>query len=156
MSLYKRGETWYVSFTAPNGQRIRRSTGTVDKQAAQEYLDHLKVELWRVHKLGEKPRRTWQEATVQWLREKAHKVDIEQDKAKLRWLDAFFGDKYLDEITRDLIWEATEAKRATLKPASVNRYLGLIRAILRMARDEWEWVDRIPRVRLYPEHNKRV
>jgi integrase len=93
---------------------------------------------------------------VQWLREKSHKVDIEQDQAKLRWLDKFLGDKYLDEISRDLIWEVTEALGKRRKPATVNGYLGLIRAVLRMARDEWEWIDRIPRVRLYPERNKRV
>ena len=77
MSLYKRGDTWWLCFTAPNGERIRRSTGTTDKHEAQEYHDHLKVELWRVHRLGEKPRRTWQEAVVQWLREKDHKANIE-------------------------------------------------------------------------------
>ena len=64
MSLFKRGDTWWLRFTAPNGKRIRRSAGTTDKQAAQEYHDYLKVEMWRVHRLGEKPRRTWQEATV--------------------------------------------------------------------------------------------
>jgi len=156
MSLIKRGETWHVDFTAPNGQRIRRSAGITDKEHAQEYHDRLKVEMWRVHQLGEKPRRTWQEAAVQWLREKSHKVDIEQDRAKLRWLDRFFGDKYLDAISRDLIWEVAQAKGAEVKPGTVNGYLALIRAILRMARDEWEWIDRIPRVRLYPARNKRV
>ena len=37
MSLYKRGETWWVDFTAPNGRRIRRSARTTDKQLAKEY-----------------------------------------------------------------------------------------------------------------------
>ena len=76
MSLYKRGKTWWVRFTAPNGERIRRSAGTKDKQAAQEYHDRLKVELWRVHKVGEKPRRTWQETIVRWLQEKEQKADL--------------------------------------------------------------------------------
>ncbi len=62
----------WVSFTAPNGERIRRSAGTEDRKQAQEYHDRLKVELWRVHKLGEKPRRSWQEAVVRWLRACSH------------------------------------------------------------------------------------
>ena len=156
MSLIKRGETWHVDVTAPNGQRIRRSAGTSDRQRAQEYHDRLKVEQWRIHQRGEKPRRTWQEAAVQWSREKGHKVDIERDRAKLIWLHQFLGDKYLDEINRDLIYEIAASKAATAKPATVNGYLALIRAILRMARDEWEWIDKIPRVRLYPARNKRV
>jgi len=156
MSLYKRGETWWVRFSAPDGKRIRRSAGTTDKREAQEYHDHLRVEMWRVHRLGEKPRRTWQDAAVRWLKEKDHKAGIEGDKAKLRWLDHSFGNKMLDEISRDLIDEVAAAKREEVSSATVNRYLALIRAILRMARDEWEWIDKIPCVRLSPEQCKRV
>lgn len=156
MSLFKRGETWHVSITAPSGERVRRTTGTTEKQAAQEFHDHLKVELWRVHNLGEKPRRTWQEASVQWLKEKDYKATIKGDAAKLKWLDQFLGDKYLDEINRELIVQIGEVKKAESSPANANRYLALIRAILRIARDEWEWLDHIPKVKMYPEPKKRV
>jgi len=156
MSLYKRGDTWWLCFTAPNGERIRRSTGTADKQEAQEYHDHLKVELWRVHKLGEKPRRTWQEATVQWVREKDHKAKLNEDIAKLKWIDPFLGGKYLDEIDRELVSKIGEAKKAEASPSTSNRYLALVRAILRIARDEWEWLDHVPKVKMYPEPKKRV
>lgn len=37
-----------------------------------------------------------------------------------------------------------------------NRYLALIRAILRCATQEWEWLDRTPTITLYPEPNRRV
>jgi integrase len=156
MSLYKRGDTWWVRFAAANGEYIRRSAGTTDRRAAQEYHDQLKVKLWRVHNLGEKPRRTWQEAVVRWVREREHKPGIGEEKAKLRWLDQYFGKKMLDEITRDLIDEAAAAKRKEVTASTVNRYLALIRALLRMACYEWEWIDKIPRVRLFPEPSKRV
>ncbi|MGB5487720.1 MAG: site-specific integrase [Lysobacterales bacterium] len=156
MSLYKRGETWWVFVTTPSGERIRRSTGIKDKQTAQEYHDHLKVELWRVHKLGEKPRRTWQEAVVQWLREKDHKANIGGDKAKLKWLDQFLRGRYLDEINRELVSKIGEVKKAEASPSTANRYLALIRAVLRIARDEWEWLGHIPKVKMYPEPKKRV
>lgn len=156
MSLYKRDKTWWVSITAPNGQRIRRTAGTEDKKLAQEYHDRLKVELWQVHKLGEKPKRTWQEAVVRWLKEKAHKSDITGDLEKLRWLDQYLGHLLLNEITRDLIGEIGEIKTSQASASTANRYLALIRAILRMARDEWDWVEKIPKVRLYPEPKRRV
>jgi len=156
MSLYKRGSTWWVRIQSPSGARIRRSAGTSDRKQAQEYHDRLKVELWRVHKLGEKPRRTWQDAVVRWLEEKEHKAELQKDVAMLRWLDQFLGSKYLDEIDRELIDQIGAAKRKTAMPSTANRYLALVRAILRMVRDEWEWVERIPRVRLYPEPKKRV
>lgn len=156
MSLYKRGNTWWVRFTAPNGERIRRSAGTEDKQLAQEYHDQLKVDLWRIHRLGEKPRRTWQEAVVRWMKDTDTKADHQKDLAKLKWFDQFLRDRYLDEIDRDLIDHIGALKKHEASASTANRYLALLRAILRMARDEWEWLDTIPRFRLYPEPKKRV
>jgi integrase len=156
MAIYRRGTTWWVRFTAPNGQRIRRSAGTEDKQKAQEYHDRLKAEQWRVYQLGEKPRRTWQEAAVRWLRDRDYKADHLRDKAKLRWLDRHLGGLYLDEISRDVIDRLADTKKCESSPSTANRHLALIRAILRAARDDWEWIDKIPRIRLYPEPKKRV
>ena len=34
---------------------------------------------------------------------------------------------------------------------TVNRYLSLVRAILLCARDEWEWIDKTPKARLFKE-----
>jgi integrase len=47
--------------------RVRRSAGTTDKKAAQEYHDKTRQELWRQEKLGESPPVTWGEAVKKWL-----------------------------------------------------------------------------------------
>lgn len=156
MSLYKRGKVWYIRFTAPNGHRVQQSAGTEDKHQAQEYEDRLKAEYWRVYKLGDKPRRTWRETVVRWLSETDHKADHAKDIAKLKWLDQFLGNCYLNEIDRDLIDLIGNAKKSESSPSTANRYLALVRSVLRMACDEWEWIEKVPRVRLYPEPNKRV
>ncbi len=156
MSLYRRGDTWWVRFTTPSGQRIRRPTGAANRQAAQEYHDRLKAEFWRVEQIGERPHRTWNEAAVQWLKETTHKATHDQDRAILRWLDPYLGGKRLDEINRELLAEIGEAKAHEASPPTANRHLALIRAILRKARDEWEWLDRIPKIRLYPVRNARI
>ena len=156
MSLYKRGKTFWVCFTSPSGERIRKSTGTGDRKQAQEYEDRLKAELWRVQKLGEKPRRTWQEAVVRWLKETDHKKDHEKDKDKFRWLNPYLGHFFLDEITRDVIDDIRDAKLAEASPSTVNRYLAVIRAVLNTARDDWEWIDRAPKVKLLTEPKKSV
>jgi integrase len=156
MSLYKRGNNWWVRVTAPNGTRIRRSTGTKDKKLAQEYHDRLKVDLWQVHKLGYKPKHTWQEAIVRWLDENDHKADRLKDIGKLRWLHQFLGDCLLEDISKDLIKHIAKTKKDESSPSTSNRYLALIRAILRFARDEWEWIDKIPKISFYTEPDKRV
>jgi hypothetical protein len=53
----------------PSGERIRRSAATEEKAQAQELHDKLKAESWRIAKLGDKPRRTWDEAAYKWLME---------------------------------------------------------------------------------------
>lgn len=156
MSLYKRGNTWWVSFTTPGGERIRCSAGTQDKTLAQEYHDQLKFEHWRIHKLGEKPRRTWQEAVVRWLADTVDKADHQKDVGKLKWLHPHLSPKFLDEIDRNLIDSIARLKRDEASPSTANRYMALIRAILRMARDEWDWIEKVPRFRLYREPQKRV
>ena len=50
--------------------------------------------------------------------------------------------------------KATRAKIATQSTA--NRYLALIRSILRRAHEVWQWIDRRPRIILFPERTKRV
>ena len=36
MSIYKRGNTYWLDITTPSGERIRRSAGTEVKKKAQE------------------------------------------------------------------------------------------------------------------------
>ncbi len=119
--------------------------------------DKWKAEAWRFARLGERPRHTWQEAVVRWLKETAHKATTAEDKRHLRWLDAHLHGKHLDEITRDAIERVTEARlSAGVANATVNRTLAVLRAILRRAMLEWEWLDRMPKVRLLPEPKRRV
>ncbi len=84
MPLYKRGKTWWITFTTPAGERIRCSAGTADKTQAQEYHDQLKAESWRTQRLGEKPKYTWDEAACKFLLETQYKATHERDKEKLR------------------------------------------------------------------------
>src|SRR5688572_25745694 len=141
MSLRKRGSVWWIDVATPSGERVRKSAGTDNKARAQELHDKLKAEVWRVAKLGERPRRLWNEAVVRWLKESSHKATIETDKMHLRWLDPYLGGRYLDEISRAVVDRITEAKLAAgVKNATVNRLLEVIRAILRKCTNEWEWL----------------
>jgi len=157
MSLRKRGSVWWIDIATPSGKRVRRSTETGNKAQAQELHDKLKSEVWRLQKLGCRPRRVWQDAAVRWLREQSHKASLEDDKEKLRWLDRYLANRELESINRALIDAITEAKRADgCSNATVNRTLALIRAILRKCARDWEWMDRAPPVRLLQEPTRRI
>lgn len=71
---------------------------------------------------------------MHWLDESSHKKSLGDDKMHLRWVEVFLGKKYLHEITTDFIEELAKKKESTgVAPASVNRMLEVVRAILRRA-----------------------
>jgi len=157
MSLRRRGSVWWIDFVSPKGLRVRQSAGTADRALAQELHDRLKAEAWRIAKLGERPRRTWNDAVVRWLKEASHKATIETDKMHLRWIDRYARGKYLDEINRPWVDRILDARLAEgVSNATVNRTLEVLRAILRRCVHQWEWLDRAPQVRMLKEPTRRV
>lgn len=153
MSLFKRKDSpyWWVKITPRSGPPLQQSSGTTDKVAAQEYHDKLKAALWEQERLGIKPSHSWRESVVRWLEETSDKATHKEDKKKLLWLHAFLGDLNLHEITLDVIDRIRSAKLKDASKATTNRYLALVRAILIRARDEWEWVDKVPKIKLFKE-----
>jgi integrase len=160
MSLYRRKDSpyWWVKLPPIRGESgpLSRSTGTANRKQAQEFHDKLKAARWEQDKLGAKPRYTWQEAVVKFLLESDHKRTHKQDKAMLARLDPLLGEKYLDEINRAVVDQAKFARAELASKATANRYLALIRTILRKAMREWEWIDKVPTITLFPEAKGRV
>lgn len=157
MSLYQRKDSsvYWIKITV-NGRTIQESTGIADPLRAQEYHDRRKVELWEQNRLGVKPKHSWQEAVIRWLKETSDKASHLDDVAKLKWLDRFLGSLTLDQITQQVIADIKDARIKEASKSTANRYLALIRSILIRSRDEWEWCDKVPKVKLYKEPAGRV
>jgi integrase len=156
--LYRRKDSayWWLKISVGD-KTIQRSTGTENKLKAQEYCDKLKAELWAQSKLGDKPSHTWEEAVIKWIEESAHKKSLLDDKKNLRWLHIHFAGKMLQSINKQEIERITKIKASDgVKNATINRILALIRSILRKAMLDWEWIDKIPKIKLLPEPKKRV
>lgn len=160
MSLYRRKDSanWWVKLPPIKGEPgpLQVSAGTADRRKATEFHDRLKAERWERQRLGTKPRRTWEEAVLKFLAETEHKRTHSRDKSIFRWLDSHLGGKHLDEIDRALIDNIKAARARVAATSTANRYLALIRSVLRKACHEWEWVDRVPKVSLYREKDGRV
>jgi integrase len=160
MSLYRRKDSpfWWVKLPPIRGESrpLQQSTGTADRREAQTVHDRLAHQRWEQDRLGVKPRHLWQEAVVRWLLETRHKATHEDDKAKLRWLDTHLAGKFLDEIDRTLIDQVKFTREKVASAGTANRYLALVRAILRRECNEWEWIDRVPKFNLFRESEGRV
>src|SRR5262245_9783184 len=114
MSLRKRrtrsgAVIWYIDLAGPDGRtRIRRSTGTADKKAAQEVHDRLKADLWRQKNLKEKPDYSFDHAALRFLREIEGKPIAKEHARAIRFWTEHFGGLPLKAVTRDKAAELVE------------------------------------------------
>ncbi|HCD7966477.1 TPA: site-specific integrase [Citrobacter amalonaticus] len=183
MSIFRRGEIWYASYSLPGGKRIKESFGTADKRQAQELHDKRKAELWRVDRLGDFPDVTFEEACLRWIEEKSDKKSLDTDKGRMGfWLEQFEGVR-LKDITEARIYSAVsrmhnrshleiwKAKVAAArkkgnpdpdyvaKPVTTStkaKHLALMKAILRAAERDWKWLEKAPVIKIPAVRNKRV
>lgn len=183
MSIFRRGEIWYASYSLPGGKRIKESLGTADKRQAQELHDKRKAELWRVDRLGDFPDVTFEEACLRWIEEKSDKKSLDTDKGRMGfWLEQFEGIR-LKDITEARIYSAVsrmhnrshleiwKAKVAAArkkgnpdpdyvaKPVTTStkaKHLALMKAILRAAERDWKWLEKAPVIKIPAVRNKRV
>jgi integrase len=124
---------------------------------AQQYHDRLKAALWEQERLGIKPARSWQDAVLRFIAETSHKKSHKDDLCHLRWLDKRLRDFDLQDITRDVLdGLVNERKRDGVSDATVRHTMAVVRTILRRAVQEWEWLDRAPKVRMPAVPKRRI
>lgn len=154
MSLYKRGNTWWLDLTTPGGKRVRRSTETSDKKRAKEYHDQVQAQMWRTEKLGEKPNRSWDEAALRFLKEAEGKASFDDYKRQIQFWTVHFRGQALESIRRERVADLVEGHANT--PATRNRYVACLRAVLVKAAGPWEWTDKAPKLKTYREPHHRI
>ncbi|HJU70462.1 MAG TPA: site-specific integrase [Paucimonas sp.] len=158
VGIYKRTDSrfYWINATLPNGRRLRQSAGTESREEAEAYLAKLTLDAYREAHFGIKPERSWQEAVVRYLAVKGSLRSFKDVQRICRLLDPYLGKLMLRQIDGDVIWSVIqgESKKGN-RPATINRYLALIRSLLRMARDEWQWIDTFPKIRLLPGEVER-
>lgn len=162
MALFKReGERYYrTRFTDDTGKRIDRSTKEVNKHAAQRFEEKLRQELREQNVYGIKPKHTWKEAEDRWLKEMKHKRTLQTDISHFSYINTQPISKLkLEDITKQNIENLAVTREATgVSPATINRMLALVKAILNRAYKHWEWLDKVPHItmRKEPEGRERV
>lgn len=145
MSLYRRAGTsyWWCRFTL-GGREVRCSTGTAEREEAEEFEHELRKRHWRELRLGQ-PHRTWKQAKERWLRERAAKRSLKRDQQIFaEYLD--LDRLTLRDFSRDILSELRAAREQVVSVATVNREMALIRAILNAAAAEWGWLEVAPKV----------
>lgn len=91
----------------------------------------------------------WEDVVKRYAEAKADKLDLlEHDVPRLRWWATFFADDgihYLQAVTPDAIDRGKTALRTLRKkPATVQRYLAVLRHCCQLAVRRWQLLDRNP------------
>lgn len=163
MRFYRRSEksAWSVDFWH-NGQRFRVSTGTPDREKAQEWAERRKGDLWREGRLGERPAVSWDAAVLDWLANNQDLKSLADRKDQLRWASTELAGRALSTIDRSELDRLAKKKAAELakrkgggSPSTVNRHLAAISAVLGHAVAK-EWLDARPSVPRRKEGAPRV
>lgn len=152
MPLYRQPKSphWWIRIQVA-GTKVRRSTGTTDRAAAEEFEHDERDRMWRLHKLGDRGSTPFSEAAARWLRE-TKKRSAAKDKLLLEWFckQPELRDAPLSAINIDAIQEL----RALLSdegkaPGTVDRYMACLRAVLKKCADEWGFLSNAPKVPMH-------
>jgi len=65
------------------------------------------------------------------------------------------GEDLID-INRALLDQVKAVRAKGFSTATANRYMALVRTILRKACNEWEWLDRVPKICMFRDAEGRI
>ena len=129
MSIYQRGENWYVDFVY-KGQRIRESIGP-SRKSAEKVIAKKKREIAENKYLDVRKDpdpitfHDFAKEYLQWAKRTRNPLPYQGDLYLMRTVDREFEGKTIQEITAWQIEKCKSKRRELVKPATVNRELCL-------------------------------
>ncbi|MBN1353805.1 MAG: site-specific integrase [Candidatus Omnitrophica bacterium] len=159
--VFKQGKVWYIDYYF-GSRRIRKAIGP-SKRTATNALRKIKVEIAEGKYLDKQAieKIKFSDFAEQYLGlycKHNHKPgSFKKDINAANILKRYFGDKYIDEISTFQIERFKAEFIKTVKPATVNRRIAFLKAMLNRA-IEWEKLKENParKVKLFRENNKRT
>lgn len=128
LKKYGKSPYWQIRGTV-KGQLIHRSSGTTDREKAEEYRRKLEAETYDFVALGRHPPATFADAVIVYVKQGG-------EKKYLARLVRFFGTKELSKIGQQEINDAVEALYPNAKASTINRslispFITVVRAAIR-------------------------
>ena len=143
---YKRGKHWYAT-AYDHGRRVYIKAGPSKKVAEQIERD-LKTKIVKGEYLGiyDEKRVLLRDFIPRYLAySQANKrpESASRDERSLKALAESFGDRYLSEITAEMIEAHKERRLESVKPATVNKELATLKHLYTLAM-KWKYVSQNP------------
>jgi integrase len=160
MAIFKKNDNWYIDYYV-NKRRKREKIGPnkrlaekvlykrLTESAENKFLDIKKVELILFRDMADEYM-----SKYSIINKRSHKRDL----TSIRNLNSFMGDKYLSEITSEIIEEYKKLRlNQERTKATINRELSCLKHIFTKA-IEWKKIYHDPTkgVKTFKENNARV
>ncbi|WP_225923755.1 tyrosine-type recombinase/integrase [Pseudomonas azerbaijanorientalis] len=158
--LYQKGGVWQIDKVF-RGERLRESTGTGDRQEAEQYLIHRLEQLRQQKVYGVRRTRTWEEAATRFLIESKDQPSIKLTAHHLSQLHPYLkdlplthiDDQALEPFIKDRLKGMVLPNGKQLKPVaprtiniSIERVIRVLSLCARKWRDEERrpWLESVP------------
>ncbi len=153
---YKRENgVYYSDFESKSGKRIRKSLRT-DSLNEAKLAEAKLIEQDSLVQINS-DRKSWREAAARYFNEVQNRASVGDIQRNLRYLDKYLGDKFLDQISDDLVEDIIAAKSSEgVKGATVNRLMTTFTSVMRKACFRYRWITSIPYVRKLEESKGRL
>lgn len=153
--------TWWAYIDRAGQKPLRESTGTDNKQLAQKWMSNKVEELWKEQELGIAPDKLFKDFIPTFIDQRRKQKEckpytLEQYEQQLGWWAEQFKGKHLREITQKMILEAIKLREPINKNASLNRYLAVLRGLMRLAHLQYSLIPQVPTFFMYVEPKARV
>ena len=160
MGLYHKGENWFIDYRV-NGRRKREKIGP-SKKLAETVLKKRKVEIaegkyLNIDRVERLKFRAFAPIYLE-IHAKPNKRSWQTTDAKyLKNLVPFFGERFLSEITTEMVERYKAHRKEAVSVASVNRELALLKCMFNKA-ITWGYANANPvrGVKLFKENNWRT
>ena len=158
--LYRRKDSpyWWIDTVLPDGRRVCKSTRLKILEDAEEFLVRLKADAYEAARTGVQVERKWQDAVVQYVEDNADKRRLFYDQAHFQKLDPYLRGYRLRDINMNVLRPFIQDRKQKdgVANGTINRALEVVRHVLNMARDDWGWITRVPKIRMLKEPKRHV
>lgn len=167
--LYERNGIWHIDKVV-RGHRLQESTGTSERQEAEQYLIHRLEKLRQEKVYGVRQVRTWREAATRFLVEFEHQPSIGLSAIHIEQLDPYIGDLPITHIDDSTLAQFIKDRKnpsknadGKVKPGVANRTINIalqrVVRILNLCARKWRdaekrpWLDSVPMITMLEEKN---
>lgn len=165
--LYERNGIWHIDKVV-RGQRLQESTGSSEREEAEQYLIHRLEKLRQEKVYGVRQVRTWREAATKFLVDFKDQASIALSASHIEQLDPYIGDlpiTHIDDGTLSAFkrdrQKPTKTATGKVKPGVSNRTVNIalqrVVRILNLCHRKWRdaekraWLESVPMISMLEE-----